>query len=36
MAASPLTPEGYIPRIADTQVERYLSVFGAVEIAGTK
>lgn len=36
MAASPLTPEGYIPRIADTQVERHLSVFGAVEIAGTK
>ena len=32
----PLSPEGYLPRIADAQVERYLRVFGAVEIAGTK
>ena len=29
-------PEGYLPRIADAKVERYLGVFGAVEIAGTK
>lgn len=29
-------PQGYIPRIVDAQVERYLKVFGAVEIAGTK
>ncbi len=31
-----LLPEGYCPRIVDEQVERYLSRFGAVEIAGTK
>lgn len=31
-----LLPEGYVPRIADAQVRRYLSLFGAVEIAGTK
>lgn len=29
-------PEGYLPRIADGQIERYLKAFGAVEIAGTK
>lgn len=29
-------PEGYLPRVVDAQIERYLSVFGAVEIAGTK
>ena len=29
-------PEGYMPRVADAQIERYLKVFGAVEIAGTK
>lgn len=28
--------EGYIPRIVDAQVERYLRIFGAVEISGTK
>ena len=33
---STLTPEGYIPRIADKQIARYLNIFGAVEIAGTK
>ncbi|WP_139651346.1 ATP-binding protein [Raoultibacter phocaeensis] len=26
----------YIPRIVDAQVERYLDIFGAVEVAGTK
>ena len=26
----------YIPRIVDAQIERYLEIFGAVEIAGTK
>lgn len=31
-----LDPEGYLPRIVDRQIDRYLSVFGAVEIAGTK
>ena len=29
-------PEGYLPRVADVQIERYLKAFGAVEIAGTK
>lgn len=29
-------PRGYLPRIVDAQIERYLKVFGAVEIAGTK
>lgn len=31
-----ISPEGYIPRIVDEQIERYLKAFGAVEIAGTK
>lgn len=34
--ASDVKPEGYIPRIADAKVEKFLRVFGAVEIAGTK
>ncbi len=29
-------PEGYLPRAVDAQIERYLAVFGAVEVAGTK
>ena len=29
-------PEGYLPRVADAKVERFLRLFGAVEIAGTK
>ena len=29
-------PEGYLPRVADAHIERYLKAFGAVEIAGTK
>lgn len=36
MAYDTLTPEGYLPRIADAQIERYLRVFGAVEVAGPK
>ena len=28
--------EGYMPRVVDAQIERYLKAFGAVEIAGTK
>ena len=28
--------ESYLPRVVDEQVERYLSLFGAVEISGTK
>lgn len=35
-SSSPLRPEGYVPRIVDARVERYLSIFGAIEIAGTK
>lgn len=29
-------PYGYLPRIADGQIERLLRIFGAIEIAGTK
>lgn len=29
-----LKPDGYIPRIADRQLERMLATFGAVEVAG--
>ena len=29
-------PAGYIPRIVDAQMERYLRLFGIVEVAGTK
>lgn len=29
-------PQGYLPRVVDEQVERYLNIFGCVEIAGTK
>ena len=29
-------PQGYMPRVVDDQIERYLKIFGAVEIAGTK
>lgn len=36
MADQGISPEGYLPRIVDEQVERYLKIFGAVEIAGTK
>lgn len=31
-----IAPDGYIPRLQDEKVERYLRIFGAVEIAGTK
>lgn len=31
-----IVPDGYLPRLADARVERYLRIFGAVEIAGTK
>lgn len=30
------TPAGYLPRIVDQQLSRYLRIFGAVEVAGTK
>lgn len=36
MGAKYEKPEGYMPRVADAQIERYLEAFGAVEIAGTK
>lgn len=36
MVQSSVKPEGYIPRLVDEQVERYLGIFGAVEIEGTK
>lgn len=36
MTKGAIAPEGYLPRIVDEQVERYLGIFGAVEIAGTK
>ncbi|OUP11021.1 DUF4143 domain-containing protein [Collinsella sp. An2] len=36
MARQGIAPEGYLPRVVDEQVERYLEIFGAVEIAGTK
>jgi predicted AAA+ superfamily ATPase len=31
-----IVPDGYLPRIVDAQINKYLSLFGAVEIAGTK
>ena len=34
--ASAVKPKGYRPRVVDQQIERYLRIFGAVEIAGTK
>lgn len=36
MGAKYEKPEGYMLRVADAQIERYLKAFGAVEIAGTK
>ena len=35
-APASVRPEGYLPRTVDALVERYLRVFGAVEITGTK
>lgn len=34
--SSDVRPQGYLPRIVDAKIERYLGIFGAVEIAGTK
>ena len=31
-----IIPEGYKPRIVDQQIKRYLKLFGAVEVRGTK
>lgn len=36
MAEQSIAPVDYLPRIVDEQVQRYLGIFGAVEIAGTK
>lgn len=36
MTEQSVHPQGYLPRIVDNQVERYLRIFGAVEIEGTK
>lgn len=30
------TPSHYVPRIVDAQIEKYLTLFGAIEISGTK
>lgn len=34
--ADDIKPAGYRPRIVDTEIRRFLEVFGAVEVAGTK
>lgn len=31
-----IVPNGYMPRVVDKQIERYLRLFGAVEVCGTK
>lgn len=36
MGQSSVKPAGYLPRLVDEQVKRYLRIFGAVEIEGTK
>lgn len=36
LADHTLTPEEYLPRVVDAQITRYLKVFGAIEITGTK
>ena len=36
IAREDVRPTGYLPRTVDAMVKRYLRVFGAVEIAGTK
>ncbi|WP_165056292.1 MULTISPECIES: ATP-binding protein [unclassified Adlercreutzia] len=36
MKASGIVPGPYRPRIVDAQVDRYLRLFGAVEVSGTK
>lgn len=36
MASYATCPEGYRPRVVDAQIERYLRLFGAVEVGGTR
>ena len=31
-----IRPEGYRPRVVDAQIERWLRLFGAIEISGTR
>ena len=33
---SSVAPASYVPRVVDAQIEKYLQLFGAVEISGTK
>ena len=33
---SSVSPASYVPRVVDAQIEKYLQLFGAVEISGTK
>ena len=36
MGIAEIRPQGYLPRIIDEQIERYLKLFGAIEVTGTK
>lgn len=36
MSSGRTRPEGYRPRIVDAQIERYLRLFGAIEVSGTR
>lgn len=36
ISSGSIAPEGYRPRIVDKQIERYLGLFGAIEVSGTK
>lgn len=36
MGMGSMRPEGYRPRIVDAQIERYLRLFGAIEVSGTR
>ena len=36
MVYGKLKPKGYLPRVADRQIEDYLETFGVVEVSGTK
>ena len=36
MSIGAVRPNGYRPRIVDAQIERYLRLFGAVEVGGTR
>ena len=36
MQSSSVAPDSYAPRIVDAKIKKYLQLFGAVEISGTK